>query len=98
MFGAGKRHYMMQFWMLVSKFYQRCLLAVDISSFCLTKQVEVVKMAVTVGCCTGTRRLYLGLQFQHVVLKITNKMLNKFCSRQDVLRYGRAEKQASTSL
>ena len=64
---------MQQFWMLLSKFYLRSLLAVDISSFCLAKKVVVVRMAVTVQYHTGTWRLYLGLQFQHVVLKITNK-------------------------
>lgn len=72
-FGVGKRHCMLQFWILVSKFYLRSILAVDISSFCLAKKVVVVRMVVTVGYHTGPLRLCLGLQFQHAVLKICNK-------------------------
>lgn len=85
---------MLQFWMLVSKFYLRSLLSVDLSFFCLAKKVVVVRMAVTVGYHTGTLRLYLGLQFQHVVLKITNercstnsavdKMLPPQCNARDL--------------
>jgi len=50
---------MLQFWVLVSKFYPRSLLVVGISSFCLAEKVVVIRTTVIVGA----QRLYLGLQF-----------------------------------
>lgn len=70
----GTKYYMLQFWILVPKFYLSSLLAVCISSFFFAKKIVVVRMTVTVGHpTTGRWRLYLGLQFQHVVLKIIYK-------------------------
>ena len=51
------------------KFTTDCIIGFG-QLFSLAKKIIVERTAVTVGYHTGTWRLCLGLQFQHVVLKI----------------------------